>query len=136
MPLGRLHPRLSQLPLGTGDGEVRMKIKCRQSERIQVPFLQRPMIRFEDGIAFNKNFQARLVQPAQVELRCRLFRRQRPRVQHAADPALTLADLTDRLVSLDETTRALPNPALRDLYAAQLQRQLDLTASLKSTGWL
>ena len=57
-------------------------------------------------------------------------------VQHAADPTLTLADLTDRLVSLDETTRALPNPALRDLYAAQLQRQLDLTASLKSTGWL
>ena len=50
--------------------------------------------------------------------------------------SVTLADLTDRLVSLDESTRALPDTGLRDLYAAQLERQMLLTESLKSTGWL
>ncbi|MDB6133250.1 MAG: xylulokinase [Verrucomicrobiales bacterium] len=53
-----------------------------------------------------------------------------------AGQQLTLADITARLVSLDETTRALPNPALADLYAAQLERQMGLTRSLKSEGWL
>ncbi|MES2709818.1 MAG: xylulokinase [Verrucomicrobiota bacterium] len=49
---------------------------------------------------------------------------------------LTLAEITGRLVSLDETTRALPDAALGDLYAAQLDRQAGLTNSLKSAGWL
>ncbi len=57
-------------------------------------------------------------------------------VQQAADPAVTLSGLTDRLVSLDESTRALPNPGLKDLYSAQLDRQMKLTGSLKANGWL
>ena len=57
-------------------------------------------------------------------------------VQHAADVRVTLAALADRLVSIDESSRALPNAALKDLYAAQLDRQMGLTQALKSTGWL
>ena len=57
-------------------------------------------------------------------------------VQHAADVSVTLAALADRLVSIDESSRALPNAALKDLYAAQLDRQMGLTQALKSTGWL
>ena len=57
-------------------------------------------------------------------------------VQHEADSSVTLAGLADRLVSIDESSRALPNVALKDLYAAQLDRQMGLTQALKSTGWL
>jgi xylulokinase len=57
-------------------------------------------------------------------------------VQHAADSSVTLAGLADRLVSLDERSRALPDAGLKDLYTAQLDRQVKLTQSLKSTGWL
>lgn len=57
-------------------------------------------------------------------------------VRHAADPGVTLPGLADRLVSLDESTRAFPDTGLKDLYAAQLDRQMKLTQSLKSTGWL
>jgi xylulokinase len=57
-------------------------------------------------------------------------------VQHAADSKVTLAGLADRLVSIDESSRALPNAALKDLYAAQLERQMGLTQTLKSAGWL
>ena len=57
-------------------------------------------------------------------------------VQHAADASVTLAGLADRLVSLDESTRALPDAGLQALYAAKLARQMKLTQSLKSTGWL
>jgi hypothetical protein len=40
------------------------------------------------------------------------------------------------LVSLDESTRALPDVGLKGLYATQLDRQMKLTQSLKTTGWL
>jgi xylulokinase len=57
-------------------------------------------------------------------------------VQHGADSTVTLAGLADRVVSIDESSRALPNAALKDLYAAQLDRQMGLTQALKSAGWL
>ena len=57
-------------------------------------------------------------------------------VQHEADSSVTLGGLADRLVSLDESTRALPDAGLKGLYASQLDRQMRLTQSLKSTGWL
>jgi xylulokinase len=45
-------------------------------------------------------------------------------------------DLTARLVTLDETTRCKPNAANAALYAAQLDRQMNLTSRLQQTGWL
>ena len=57
-------------------------------------------------------------------------------VQQASGAAVTLSGLADRLVSLDESTRAMPDAGLKDLYEGQLDRQMRLTQSLKSTGWL
>lgn len=56
-------------------------------------------------------------------------------VREAGRP-LSLAEITSRLVSLDESTRALPDVSLRDLYAGQLERQMGLTRSLNAAGWL
>lgn len=48
----------------------------------------------------------------------------------------TLADLTARLVALDDTTRAAPDAARHALYTEQLRRQTELTRVLQSGGWL
>ena len=45
-------------------------------------------------------------------------------------------ELCARLVRLDEATRCKPDPAKAALYAAQLERQMDLTGRLNQTGWL
>jgi xylulokinase len=46
------------------------------------------------------------------------------------------ATLCARLVQLDETTRCKPNPAAVAHYAAQLERQTELTTRLSQSGWL
>ena len=51
-------------------------------------------------------------------------------------PAVTYEELCSRLVALDETTRCRPDPARAALYAAQLERQMELTSRLNQTGWL
>lgn len=45
-------------------------------------------------------------------------------------------ELCARLVRLDEATRCKPDPAKASLYAAQLERQMELTGRLNQTGWL
>ena len=47
-----------------------------------------------------------------------------------------LRELADRLVTLDESTRAVPNPAHRELYGELLARQSGLTGSLHAAGYL
>lgn len=47
-----------------------------------------------------------------------------------------LEDLTARLVTLDESTRCLPDPDRHNRYREQLQRFMDLTRSLHNQGWL
>lgn len=44
--------------------------------------------------------------------------------------------LCARLVTLDESTRCKPNPENAAHYAAQLERQMELTGRLNQTGWL
>jgi xylulokinase len=44
--------------------------------------------------------------------------------------------LCARLVTLDESTRCKPNAENAALYAAQLERQMELTGRLNQTGWL
>jgi xylulokinase len=44
--------------------------------------------------------------------------------------------LCERLVCLDEGTRAVPNAERSALYAELLERQSDLTSQLHQTGWL
>ena len=48
----------------------------------------------------------------------------------------TLLELAERLASLDETSRCLPNPAHQSLYAAQMDRVLKLTGDLHRQDWL
>ena len=48
----------------------------------------------------------------------------------------TLEALADRLATLDENTRHLPNPALAGLHAEQTDRFLKLTGDLHGTGWI
>jgi len=48
----------------------------------------------------------------------------------------TLEALADRLATLDESTRHLPNPALSSLYAAQTDAFLKLTGDLHGAGWI
>ena len=57
-------------------------------------------------------------------------------VLRAAGENVTLPELTDRLVSLDESTRCQPAESLRGLYAAQLERHTGLTQTLHAGGWL
>ena len=47
-----------------------------------------------------------------------------------------LAEITNRIVSLDESTRALPNPELKPLYTDLLRRHTDLTKRLHANGYL
>lgn len=49
---------------------------------------------------------------------------------------ITLPELCDKLVAVDESTRCHPDAARSALYATQLDRQMDLTRALHSTGWL
>jgi xylulokinase len=44
--------------------------------------------------------------------------------------------LCARLVTLDESTRCKPNAENAALYAAQLEKQMELTGRLNQTGWL
>ncbi len=46
------------------------------------------------------------------------------------------AELCDRLVALDESTRCLPNPENAALYREKLKYQSELTNSLKQAGYL
>ena len=46
-----------------------MKVKCRERERIQIPFLQGPDLNFVAEILREKFFQAGIIQPARVKLR-------------------------------------------------------------------
>jgi xylulokinase len=39
-------------------------------------------------------------------------------------------------VKLDEKTRCKPDRKTSQLYAAQLERQMELTERLQQTGWL
>jgi xylulokinase len=45
-------------------------------------------------------------------------------------------DLCAKLVELDESTRCKPNAENAALYAAQLDKQMELTGRLQQTGWL
>jgi xylulokinase len=45
-------------------------------------------------------------------------------------------ELTQRLVTLDESTRCRPNAANAEVYAKQLERQTELTMRLSQAGWL
>lgn len=49
---------------------------------------------------------------------------------------VSYAELCDRLVTLDESTRCYPNPERVGRYAAQRERQMELTSRLHQTGWL
>lgn len=53
-----------------------------------------------------------------------------------ADGKLGYENLCSRLVKRDEMTRCAPNRRNRDRYAAQLERQMELTDRLQQTGWL
>ena len=48
----------------------------------------------------------------------------------------TFAQLATRLVQVDQSSRAEPNAAHTSFYAAQLERQMDLTGVLASAGYL
>lgn len=54
----------------------------------------------------------------------------------AAAGKLAYDKLCKKLVKLDEKTRCKPNRKHRDLYAAQLERQMELTGRLGQVGWL
>ena len=54
----------------------------------------------------------------------------------AAGGKLSYDKLCRKLVKLDEKTRCKPNRKHRDLYAAQLERQMELTGRLGQVGWL
>jgi xylulokinase len=48
----------------------------------------------------------------------------------------SMTELCAKLVTLDESTRVQPSAANHTLYAAQLERQMNLTRALQSGGWL
>ena len=70
---GGLYACLGELPLRAGDGEVWMKIKRGECERIQIPF-------HAAGIFREKFFQPRVIEPARLQLRRGIFRRERTRL--------------------------------------------------------
>lgn len=53
-----------------------------------------------------------------------------------ADGASTYEDLSTRLISLDESTRCLPEPESVGIYREQLDRQMELTFLLRDHGWV
>lgn len=53
-----------------------------------------------------------------------------------AEGKLNYDSLCKRLVKLDEKTRCSPNKKTHALYAAQLERQMELTERLRETEWL
>lgn len=53
-----------------------------------------------------------------------------------ADGQGTYEELCARLVSLDETTRCLPNPECHSLYREKLDKQIILTTALREAGML
>lgn len=58
-------------------------------------------------------------------------------VEHAVNgPKTPLADMTRRLIELDETTRCQPNPKLRDLYEHALLKQTELMRKLHQSGYI
>jgi xylulokinase len=50
--------------------------------------------------------------------------------------AVTMPDLCNRLVQLDDSTRCTPGAANHAIYKDQLARQMHLTRTLHDTGWL
>ncbi len=53
-----------------------------------------------------------------------------------ADGQGSYAELSDRLVALDESTRCSPSPDRVGLYREKLDRQMELTFLLRDGGWL
>ncbi len=49
---------------------------------------------------------------------------------------ISMGELTDRLVCLDDSTRQVPDEGRHALYKTQLERQMALTRGLQSSGWL
>ena len=49
---------------------------------------------------------------------------------------VTYEQLCAKLVTLDESTRCKPNAENAAKYAAQLEKQMELTGRLNQTGWL
>ena len=56
--------------------------------------------------------------------------------QGGGSERVSYEQLCARLVTLDESTRCKPNAENAALYAAQLERQMELTGRLNQTGWL
>lgn len=57
-------------------------------------------------------------------------------VQRESGDESSLSSITDRLVKLDESTRAVPSPQAVDAYAAQLAETDRLRATLHTAGWI
>ena len=55
--------------------------------------------------------------------------------EQASGRPVTMAQLTDRLVKLDEKTRCVPDKDAADLYKSLLARQTDLTRKLHAAGY-
>jgi xylulokinase len=55
---------------------------------------------------------------------------------HESGNRVTMPELTDRLVQLDDSSRCAPDAGRHALYSRQLARQMALTSALQSAGWL
>lgn len=58
------------------------------------------------------------------------------RANEGGEEKVSYDDLCARLVTLDESTRCVPDAATSARYAEQLDRQMELTGRLNQVGWL